>query len=705
MSDELKLKIILDDGSVKEGFLKLEKTADDSSKKIGKALDANSVEEFKNSLEDAARKFGPMIAAAALVGVTVKKAFDLVLEGEALAKIEKQFSSLSTSVGIDGNKLKAAFIDSLDGIVDDSDAIESLNKALVSLGSRAEQLPQIMELARKATKAFGGEVVERFETINQAISSGATRQLRAIGININAEKAYKEYAKSIGVSVDVLSEAGKQQAILNRVLEEGEKKFAGISGAASGATGANKRLNVTIQNIEESFAIFVSKNYGEFFESMLNKIDVGLKKLTGNFGPKDALNELGSEIEETQIRLNQLKFAKFERENTKGVIDFFKAISDNEGPLSTVNKNLGETEKKLANLREQFASLSPKPTDKPGNPDTTSKDDATNAEESLKKRQKIELELTQFIFAQQQLRAQSQIQQNALALANDLDAKTKLSLVDENFNIQSKLSEDQLARDIAALKDKYKDTPEAKAALNNQILMLDLTHKQAMLLQEQQYQEQSKSYREQAAFDSLTAFQQVGVGFETIFQGAENAAKKFTQNSVAGFKQVGAQAVSTFSLGIGNAFNKFGAALKNGEDAGQAFASAVGDSIVSVASQFGDFFIQTGIGKLAVSYGADATGYTMIAAGAALKILAGAAGAKSSAGAGDSGGGGIAAAPSLVTDNQPTQNLEREKASTQVSVVIQGDVLDSDESGSRIVNLINTAFDKKGVVIQQGAFA
>jgi hypothetical protein len=32
-------------------------------------------------------------------------------------------------------------------------------------------------------------------------------------------------------------------------------------------------------------------------------------------------------------------------------------------------------------------------------------------------------------------------------------------------------------------------------------------------------------------------------------------------------------------------------------------------------------------------------------------------------------------------------------------------VLDSEESGSRIIGLINSAFDKKGVVINQGAVA
>jgi len=40
-----------------------------------------------------------------------------------------------------------------------------------------------------------------------------------------------------------------------------------------------------------------------------------------------------------------------------------------------------------------------------------------------------------------------------------------------------------------------------------------------------------------------------------------------------------------------------------------------------------------------------------------------------------------------------------------VNVSILGDVLDSEQSGLRIVDLLNSAFDKQGVVIKRGVFA
>jgi hypothetical protein len=48
---------------------------------------------------------------------------------------------------------------------------------------------------------------------------------------------------------------------------------------------------------------------------------------------------------------------------------------------------------------------------------------------------------------------------------------------------------------------------------------------------------------------------------------------------------------------------------------------------------------------------------------------------------------------------------QRQEPQNVLNVTINGDVLDSDESSMRIVRLINEAYDKKGVVLRQGAFA
>ena len=49
--------------------------------------------------------------------------------------------------------------------------------------------------------------------------------------------------------------------------------------------------------------------------------------------------------------------------------------------------------------------------------------------------------------------------------------------------------------------------------------------------------------------------------------------------------------------------------------------------------------------------------------------------------------------------------VEQREPYTNITVNVSGDILDSDETGSRIVNLINNAYDKEGIVINRGAVA
>lgn len=102
-------------------------------------------------------------------------------------------------------------------------------------------------------------------------------------------------------------------------------------------------------------------------------------------------------------------------------------------------------------------------------------------------------------------------------------------------------------------------------------------------------------------------------------------------------------------------------------------------------------------------------GLALIAIGGAMKAFGAQVSGRSSpsttpaGGSAFSGSDGSFGGDSL---DQPTGSLsspdDREEKDARVQVVIQGDVLDSDETGLRIVNLLNDAFDKQGVVVNRG---
>lgn len=161
--------------------------------------------------------------------------------------------------------------------------------------------------------------------------------------------------------------------------------------------------------------------------------------------------------------------------------------------------------------------------------------------------------------------------------------------------------------------------------------------------------------------------------------------------------------------GISQGLAKIGENLARGQGAFQDFGKVLMGILGDVAIQIGTLLVSMGLGieQLKVAL-ATFNGAALVAAGAALVVLGGALKAMSG-GLGSSApaasGGGVAASPSATTELTPTEQLTRAEPQTAVQVTIQGDVLDSDESGSRIVSLINQAFDKKGVVLNQGVMA
>jgi hypothetical protein len=171
-----------------------------------------------------------------------------------------------------------------------------------------------------------------------------------------------------------------------------------------------------------------------------------------------------------------------------------------------------------------------------------------------------------------------------------------------------------------------------------------------------------------------------------------------TEQMIANARQLGATIRDLALNGFGRSFQAIGAALASGQNANQAFVNSVKQTASEAASAFGDYYIKLGIARLAAG---DPGGAATVAGGAALKVLAGALGASaaSSSSGGTVGvpiGGGQFAMGSL---SDPQQTQQREERSS-INLTIQGDVLDSEESGMRISKLLSDAGAKTGVVLR-----
>ena len=176
-------------------------------------------------------------------------------------------------------------------------------------------------------------------------------------------------------------------------------------------------------------------------------------------------------------------------------------------------------------------------------------------------------------------------------------------------------------------------------------------------------------------------------GWFRIVKSSETAAKAIN-------KAISQALVKTASAGI-QALTK---SLLLGEQGFSGFGKAVAGILGDLSIQLGETLILSGIGIEALKNlggtAAIAAGAGLIALGTVLKSFSGDGGGASNV-TGTAPAGGIFT-PDTVAD-EPVETREPE---TQVVVNVQGDILDSSETGLRIADILNETYEREGIVIE-----
>jgi len=143
----------------------------------------------------------------------VKLLPEMALEGSKISGVTTNFERLALGVGKVSTELLGALHEGTHRTIDDFSLITKVNSNLAAgLDLTAEQYRVASQGAFALAQATGIGVKEAFDKVNQALLTGQTRTLAQITGRINMQAAEEKYAKSIGTTVDHLSEAGKLEA-------------------------------------------------------------------------------------------------------------------------------------------------------------------------------------------------------------------------------------------------------------------------------------------------------------------------------------------------------------------------------------------------------------------------------------------------------------------------------------------------------------
>lgn len=198
----------------------------------------------------------------------------------------------------------------------------------------------------------------------------------------------------------------------------------------------------------------------------------------------------------------------------------------------------------------------------------------------------------------------------------------------------------------------------------------------------------------------------VGQAWKLFGTGAAGELQILKNDAVKQCQEIGVAFVKGIGTGVGNAFAQMGKAMVNGQDMFAAFSAALLSAFGQALIQLGTGYIAIGLARIISSYGADGTGWGLVAQGGVLATIGGAlsaVGSNSAPSAGSASSAGSSA--SAVSDNSTGATTTNPAVATTptetqtVQVNINGSVFDSAETGLRIVTLVNDAFNTQGAQV------
>jgi len=211
----------------------------------------------------------------------ITTAVTVMIGAYEMGEIGAQNSRLMES----GQTLARSYGDSLDqiiskvneaslGTVSNMSIIESSNKAMMlGVSGSAEELASLMEIAALRGRAMGISTTQAFDDMVRGIGRMSPMILDNLGIVVDAEGTYGAYAASIGKSSSELTRSEKIQALLNKVIEEGNSLLDDAGGLVDDNAAKYERLEARIDNYQATLAIAVDNAINPSIEAFLNLSD------------------------------------------------------------------------------------------------------------------------------------------------------------------------------------------------------------------------------------------------------------------------------------------------------------------------------------------------------------------------------------------------------------------------------------------------
>jgi len=146
--------------------------------------------------------------------LAIKEVQDAAKEGAAFQRMEDASASLARSLDADMSEIMDALREASLGMVSDFDLMQAASRAMMlGVSADSEQLAQLMEVAALRGRAMGISTTQAFNDIVTGIGRASPMILDNLGIVVDAEGKYQDYAESVGKLLKKLTKSRKNTSL------------------------------------------------------------------------------------------------------------------------------------------------------------------------------------------------------------------------------------------------------------------------------------------------------------------------------------------------------------------------------------------------------------------------------------------------------------------------------------------------------------
>ena len=228
--------------------------------------------------------------------------------------VEDAFNSMAASLGQNANSMLASLESISRGAIDQTALMTAANTAMLLGGKTlASELPTLLEVARAGSIALGQDMQFMFQSIITGIARQSPLILDNLGIVVDLETANRNYAASLGITVEAMTEAQKQQALLNDILRVAPDYIANVGADETTAAEQKKTLSAATKELQTAWGeLLLALGVGD----ALSNAATAMRDLTDEVGRADyatlilQLNAMVGELERAGRREEAGKLAR-----------------------------------------------------------------------------------------------------------------------------------------------------------------------------------------------------------------------------------------------------------------------------------------------------------------------------------------------------------------------------------------------------------